>query len=338
MSERFNEDLDRWRRKYFFMKSMVEKDYFRIPEEVPTYSADGRMSVQELYGAFEDLAQRPGWRSKKIFSHSVVDEKFKPLGIRFPVVSLMTQIRGRALWVISGIHGEEPAGPNAIAENVELFDELRQRGIPIVMLPMCNPAGYFRDWRYPASRRHSGASVGDNEHLLEDYFHAHPRSRKEKPSCRESYRLANFVLDEGKEYPPRLVLDFHEDEDLRSGPVSYPYIYSQGPRGVSDPVAAKVVDILKSCGMGLKMEGGTRFEEPIVNGVVAVNDGDGSIDELLAAKYVVVGGKKRKKPAADSVIVIETPIKDITLRRRIDAHAAVMRQIPDLWDAALVRE
>jgi hypothetical protein len=36
--------------------------------------------------------------------------------IALPIIALRTPKKGKALWVISGIHGEEPAGPNAISD------------------------------------------------------------------------------------------------------------------------------------------------------------------------------------------------------------------------------
>jgi len=54
---------------------------------------------------------------------------------------------------------------------VRYLNKLAKR-IPIVLLPLCNPSGYRRDWRYPTQRRRSNPdtdpSVGSSEHFLID--------------------------------------------------------------------------------------------------------------------------------------------------------------------------
>jgi len=54
---------------------------------------------------------------------------------------------------------------------------------------------------------------------------------------------------------------------------------------------------------------------------------DSSIDELLSARQVVVGGVARPGPAAHTVLVFETPAAALPLERRIAAHAALLRRL-----------
>ena len=128
------------------------------------YLLDGRKPIAELYARYAGL-ERWGWVKEGIFEQRIP-------GVRSPLVAygLRTPRAGPALWVISGIHGEEPAGPNALAENMEVFVHLQGMGIPIVLLPLCNPMGYLYNWRYPNLCRQNaaqeGLSVGSAEHYL----------------------------------------------------------------------------------------------------------------------------------------------------------------------------
>jgi hypothetical protein len=68
----------------------------------------------------------------------------------------------------------------------------------------------------------------------------------------------------------------------------------------------------RKSGIPIRESGRTRFDEPIVDGVISRDDKgqpirDGSIDELLAANEIFVDGKKASGPAAGPVIVVETP-------------------------------
>ena len=83
------------------------------------------------------------------------------------------------------------------------------------------------------------------------------------------------------------------------------------------------------------MKGRTRFEELIREGVVVDENGqpvkDGSIDELLAAEKIIIAGEVVAKPGALTVLVIETPITNVPLARRIEAHSSVIKRLPSLW-------
>ena len=71
------------------------------------------------------------------------------------------------------------------------------------------------------------------------------------------------------------------------------YIYSHGKLKIYDPIARKVVRILKKQGFKFYGSGKTAFNEKILKGVVA-DINDGSIDELLSSEKIIVNGKKIK--------------------------------------------
>jgi hypothetical protein len=95
--------------------------------------------------------------------------------------------------------------------------------------------------------------------------------------------------------------------------------------------------LLKASGIPLRESGRTRFDEPIVNGVISRDDKgqpirDGSIDELLAATEIFVDGRKVAGPSARTVIVVETPaFAGSRFDLRVAAQGAVIQRVRELW-------
>jgi hypothetical protein len=299
------------------------------------YTADGRATLGALSDRFESLSLEHGWQQEIVYAY--------PDAPGFEIRAWRTPRPGEALWILSGIHGEEPAGPNAIAGNLGALVELERLGIPIVLLPLNNPKAYYHHWRYPntAERdwRKGGYSVGDAEYLLPDLEHgAGPRASA--PPGPDTEALTRFVLRLAEQYPPRLVLDLHEDELSTEGG----YIYSQGTQPDASPAGAEVIRLLQAAGIPIRPSGLTRFGEPIVEGVVSRDDAgapirDGSIDELLAAREVFLDGKRARGPAAPTVIVVETPaFAGSKFDLRVGAQGDVVRYVETLWRLSPPRE
>lgn len=304
-----------------------------IPMHMETYGEDGRRSLDDLYTAYLRLAEEYGWRMETVFrQRDVIGDR----ELLLPVFSFITPLQGPALWLLSGIHGEEPAGPNAIVEELDRIGVLGKE-VPMVVMPLCNPKGYRRNWRFQdtAAREYKslshpdgGVSVSDTEHMVIAPDHS-GRPRLSTPLSPECDTFTRYVLERAQSHPPVVVLDFHEDEEQCMAP----YIFTNGPRNEYDPIAKEVVRILGDAGMPLWMDGRTRFGHEVIGGVVA-NVYDGSIDELLAAKEVWSNGQIVPGPGARSVVVIETPITGIALPKRIQAHRAVLGALPELWKIA----
>ena len=112
----------------------------KLPEELETHK-DGRAPIQQIYDSYERLLEN-GWQLDIIAASM-------PEGTRYalPIIALRSPTPGPAAWFLTGIHGEEPAGPNAMAASVDALAELGER-YPVVVLPLCNPHGYARNWRY----------------------------------------------------------------------------------------------------------------------------------------------------------------------------------------------
>lgn len=293
------------------------------------YTADGRLPLGTIMGRFDELSTQHGWLSETIFSY--------PDTQTVAIKSWRTPQRGEALWILSGIHGEEPAGPNAIAANLASLTQLADAGVPIVVIPLGNPNAYRHNWRYPNTperdwKQGGGYSVGDAEYLLPD-LETGTKPRAEKAPGPETTALTQYVLRLAEQYPPRLVLDLHEDELSKEGG----YIYSQGRKADGNPVGAEIIRLLQATGIPLRQSGNTRFGEPIVQGVISRDDKggpirDGSIDELLATTEVFVAGLKVRGPSTHTVIVVETPaFAGSHFDLRVAAQGAVVRHVGDLW-------
>jgi hypothetical protein len=295
---------------------------------VVSFIADGRSTVEQLTHRYQSLSSEHGWQMETVYAY--------PGGDGLAIRAWRTTQRGEALWILAGIHGEEPAGPNAIAAQLSSIVELAASGVPVVVIPLCNPKAYRSNWRYPntAERdwRKGGYSVGDAEYLLPDLA-AGAKPRAAGPPGPETKALTEFVLDLARSYPPRLVLDLHEDELSTEGG----YIYSQGSRAADSPVGAEIIRLLRESGIPIRQSGRTRFGEPIVDGVISRDDQgqrlrDGSIDELLASTEIFKDGQKVPGPAAKTVIVVETPaFAGSKFGLRVAAHSAVIERIRELW-------
>lgn len=292
-------------------------------------SVDGRAPVEVLQSRFRELTSRNGWIEETVFDYPAAPG----------ILAWRTRKEGRALWLLAGIHGEEPAGPNAVAKALDSVAALAEAGVPIVLLPLCNPKAYAAGWRYPNTPerdwRKGGYSVGDAEYLLPDPK-APEKPRAAAPPGPETAALTNWALDTSARYPPALVIDLHEDELSMEGG----YLYSQGPAGKDDPVAREMIRLLKGSTIPLRTSGKTRFGEPIVDGIVERDENggplrDGSIDELLASDTALRGARTFPGPGAPTVIVVETPaFAGSRLSERVEAQRRVVERLSDLWRLA----
>lgn len=295
---------------------------------VDTYKKDGRMPIVEVYKKLSRIKDSR-WIKETLCSQRVDLKENKRKSL--PILAFRTRLKGDALWLIAGIHGEEPAGVNAIAKHVRYLNKLAKR-IPIVLLPLCNPSGYRRDWRYPTAKRRLKIdkldipSVGSSEHYLID--EKTEKAQAKQAVNRESEEISSYVVQHSENYPPLVVLDFHEDESAKKQ-----YIYSQGKLKIYDPIARKIVNILKKEGFRFYERGETAFHEKIIKGVVA-DINDGSIDELLSADKIIVNGQIKKGPDAKSVVVIETKTIDVPLKKRVKAHSYILKSSKEIYSLA----
>jgi hypothetical protein len=294
----------------------ADTDAVVIPPGIATHG-DGRAPIESLYRRSLSLVDR-GWIVEVVATSSPADTS-APL----PIIALRSPKTGPALWILAGIHGEEPAGPNAVAAAIDDIAKLGEHRA-VVLLPLLNPQGYARNWRYLNVATYSetvdGQSVGDSSHLLPDAEDP-SRARAAAASSPEAGAITAWILDRQADYPARISLDLHEDNLIDEG-----YVYSQGNLGAADEMAGVAVAVLREHGVPIKMGGTTRFDEPIENGIIGpVNDG--SVDELMSAREVVADGARRRGPGAGTVLVLETPAAALPLAQRVAAHAALLRAL-----------
>jgi hypothetical protein len=283
------------------------------------YSADSRPPMHRLYREYLRLAYEYGFALK-------VGYYGKPRNARskFPIFCLKSPKKGKAVYIMAGVHGEEPAGPASIAESIELIGEL-SKSIPVIVIPLCNPWGYRNNWRTIDGTwdKNETRVVFASEHML-----LNPENPKEpvvkRPYSKESSAFTRMLIECTKTHPPLLVIDHHED-DINIGS----YVYNAGPLNWKDPIARKIERILNK---GRPLQSKTRFDEPIIEGVVDFQ-GDGSSDELLAAKRIFYNGRIEKGPSAKTVITVETPT-NLPLKKRVELHSNVIRNIGEFWQMA----
>jgi hypothetical protein len=333
----------------------------RINGETPrrswprTFSYDKRTKIQKLYKAYDFLAHK-GWNKEIVHEQKVRDYQGNLTGDTLPIPIYATPHKGPALWLVGGIHGEEPAGPIALAKSIRCIERLGRK-IPMVVLPLCNPSGYLQDHRYTNTARGTavpdpentviiGNSSTDSDHLLPDSKDP-SKPRIESPVCIECDDLTSMVLAYSKTHNIRQWFDFHEDEDWFEDDEELPYIYSEGRLKREDPVAKEVVKILTDNGVKLAFNtigvcydrfGVTRYSEEVIDAIAVAGD-DGSIDELAAAPLVFSNGEIVPGPNAETVIVTEQSIllKDngkltrIKLNKRVGRYTVLMSNLERLW-------
>ena len=102
-----------------------------IPPTLDTYQ-DGRASIQQIYASYDRLLEQ-GWRMDVITTSN-------PAGttVGLPIIALKSPKTGPAAWFLTGIHGEEPAGPNAMAASVDVLATLGER-YPVSSFPCPTP-------------------------------------------------------------------------------------------------------------------------------------------------------------------------------------------------------
>lgn len=294
----------------------------QLPAGIGTHP-DGRQPLAGLYKSYLGLVEQ-GWTLEV-----VADSRPPGTAHALPIIALRSPRSGPAVWFLSGIHGEEPAGPNAIAAAIAEIAALGSKR-PVVLLPLLNPHGYARNWRYLNVATYSelvdGHSVGDSSHLLPSPG-APGSARAPSASSPEADAITRFVLRRSADYPPFCSIDLHEDNLIDEG-----YVYSQGALGAADPLATEAVKVLRDNGIQVKMNGKTRFGEEIVSGIIGPVV-DSSIDELMGSHEIVSNGRIQPGPAARTVLVFETPAAELSLGQRIDAHAALIRRLTALVTA-----
>lgn len=294
---------------------------------------DGRKPLWELLSRFNDLESRFGFQKTQIYEIPVKTRTGEDIIIPIDYYLSPAAVEGQEmLMLMAGIHGEEPAPPIAVANQINSLGSLGQN-IPLGIAPLINPAGYVKNWRFhdmPFSLERR--NITDSRHLLPN------RDSPSNPML--DHPVHGFAADVMNVldalnwlHPFRLFVDLHEDALLEAG-----YLYSQGRMADRDPVALRAMQLMAAAGVKLKPDGTTRFPgERIRNGLVFDEKtggpvSDGSVDQWAAANTVYRYGIWAPKPAAQTVIVPETPANEnLSLADRVRAHEAITGNLDELW-------
>ncbi|HUC94700.1 MAG TPA: hypothetical protein VMR19_01700 [Candidatus Saccharimonadales bacterium] len=313
---------------------------------------DGRKPLHELYETYFELIKE-GWSMEQICTQE--EKQANGDILQLPIYGFLSPEQNKrpesALWIIGGIHGEEPAPAEAFFNEIELFKSLPDKGIAVAAIFMANPSGYHRDWRYFNLRRspntliyigdksipaNTGKSVGDSEHLV-----SHPIfkriPRRFKPNNKYADKITRWIIDVSRKYKPLLVMDHHEDEfqkNLFHTDWDSFYSYAYGHTKVLKIICPELVKILEKGGYPMQKDGQTRFHEKIEHGFVK-NSMDGSVDNLFIEDKYFDHGKIKNKYPAKAAFVLETIIHHENpqpISERAKIHRDIIKSYVDFWD------
>lgn len=307
----------------------MENEIF-CPKNIETYLKDGRWPIEKLYESYATLLER-SWIAELIYYQETETTRLPVYCFKTPNPNLKLP----GMIVLGGVHGEEPAPPIAFAKNIERLAQLIETKIPIAILPLLNPLGYTNNQRFPNNIQES---VGGADFVLPDPDNP-SKPRKFHPSCPEAGKLIPYLVKLIERYKPVLWIDHHEDLDDIQHLYGQTYIYSQGLLGFEDPIAQKIVRILKEEGSNLAEGGKTSFNEPIKNGIVYCDEKgnpiqDSSIEELAACGEIIKNNKIVPKHPISSVITTETSIHLNHLEQRVATQSRIMSLYHDFWKIA----
>lgn len=300
------------------------------------YVADGRLPIDEIYQELDGNFLRHDWTKHKILVNFATTQE----GVRLhvPIYTYTSPLWDSrqptdSVWVMGGVHGEEPAGPIAIAKSAAKLVEIAKNGTSFVVGALHNPSGYTLDWRYFNRYRSDappGLSVTDSEHILPKLDNP-IEMRTKQASNPYAKSILDWYLEIKKTYKPWLVFDLHEDSYMVSNPndpcPDTSYCYVGGDKKRIWRICQNITDTFITAGFpmqkdGRVAQGSDGFD--VENGFVW-NCSDGSFDEKLALEAV-------------AAFVIETPRKpDISLERRVGAHMNIIANIPDYCEMVMPR-
>jgi hypothetical protein len=292
---------------------------------IKTYDLDGRLPIETLWAKYDKLVTSGLFDKELIYQMNGQDSEGKTVSV--PTYAYKSKITGSSIWIFAGIHGEEPAGSQAVADEVDNLVQMAKSGTPMVIVPLANGLGYVKDWRYQnkpraEDHRNEGHSVGDMDHLT---------GINNEASNKYAKIMGEWILKTVMDYPPVILVNLHEDELEPDSGKAHPessYSFSCGSNSeLLDNYAKKICEILKKRGFPLVETGYTDRDEKIINGFIK-NIHDGSIDELLTNFGLVIG------------FIIETTRSDkdgktYQLNNRVDTHREILKLLPEMWQKVM---
>ncbi len=304
----------------------MNSEFFSAVSRMETFSEDGRASLHDLYATYLSLSEEYGWNLEIAYNQQFPTQYGT---IELPILSFTSPAKGDSIYLLSGVHGEEPAGPNAIAKAVSILAE-QGTYLPIILIPLCNPAGYVRDWRYfdEYRNRDTGNSIGDSEHhILNPLNQRVPK--KYLPSSVYAEKFTEYLIQKSLQHQGILWIDIHEDTFLKDGG----YIYTQGKKTDSDEVLELLSRLIQEGGLPLQQSGITSFGETVDKGII-YDIHDGAIEDLVFDRKIFYKGRIIEGPQIPKVYTLETPVEDFPLIIRVNTYVNILYNLPAIYKLA----
>ncbi len=252
----------------------------RLGKNIGGYRGES-IDIQKVLDELKLAAQQHGWR-KDTFSIT-------------PQIELLAYHRAnpptrKSLYLSTGIHGDEPAGPLAVLQLVK--ENLWPSGIDVWLCPCLNLTGFPRNTRENAN----GIDLNrDYRHLLSEEVRAHVGWLKEKPRF-------------------DLALCLHEDWE--SGGF---YVYELNP----DHRPSFAETIIESVGRVCPIEPGPRVDNwEVQGGIVRPNISPEERPQWPESLFLITHKTRLS-------YTLEAP-SDFPLSTRVAAHVTAVRTALDL--------
>jgi len=237
--------------------------------------------------------------------------------LSLPIISINNNKKGPAIWILAGMYGNEPSGPNMLAQNIaNIARELSD--IPTLILPLCNPQGYRLNQRYlnDVVENVDGLKVDDASHVLLDYkpnsidFVEGYSPRSEAQSY-ESEQIVSYLISESAKRPPILVIDLQEKNSTNG------HIDSYGTHRYDGKHIYSVVDAMAKA-VNVSKYNPVTSDNPTTKSIeYPINDG--TITEFIAASRIIYGDIIRGI-SAKTVFKTKVPTIDTSLYTQMQAQ------------------
>lgn len=218
---------------------------------------------------------------------------------RWPLVRVASRALAeaeRVVLVLAGLHGDEVAGPLAVARELDsLVERTRAHGLGVIVYPLANPSGFDAGTRYNADHDRGSAGNGDFLRYLRDDGSMIDEAEPSPAAARWRWSselgvalpIETVALHDLLRCDPldRVVaaIDLHQDLLTEGvGPASYAYTFgdTSAYRSIVDKVRA-LLPLLANCaigaGFGVEIDAHGRALQPPIDARTPVSDADGFV-------------------------------------------------------------
>jgi predicted deacylase len=259
----------------------------RLGKNVGKYLGEG-IDIRQMLGEMELAAAAHGWRAE-VFHQT---REFKWLALRRSAISRTTQPATR-LYLSTGIHGDEPAGPLAVLQL--LRDNLWPASADLWLCPCLNPTGFT------LNTRENAAGLDLNRQYL------NPEADEVRAHIAWLARQPDFDI----------CLCLHEDWESQGF-----YLYELNPDNQPSFAEAIISHVAKICPIDLSP---MIEERPAVNGIIRPST-DPTLRPKWPEAFYLFNYKTRLS------YTVEAP-SDFPIATRVAAAVAAVRTVLELIGA-----